>query len=356
MASEAACRPSFERLRRALLLQGEPDRVPLLDISIDQSLKEQLLRRPVQTPADEVEFWASAGYDGVPAEQGLHLYVKSLAMTRMRAAYGVDRHTTQDRDWAPEGRGLIGGREDFDRFPWPDPDRFDYSRFAALEALLPPEMRTIAVLGKVFTTVWWLTGFEGFCLALVDDPELVRLLFERVGSIQLRTLETMLTFSKVGAVWMADDVAYSESLMVRPQVLRQHLFPWYNQMREVCQARDVPMVFHSDGKLDEVLGDIVGCGFAGLNPIEPKAMDIARLKREIGDRICLIGNIDLGYTLTRGTPDEVRAEVRLRIQQCAPGGGYCVGSSNSIPEYVPFANFMAMREAVLDFGRYPIRA
>ena len=70
--------------------------------------------------------------------------------------------------------------------------------------------------------------------------------------------------------------------------------------------------------------------------------------------MCLLGNIDLGYTLTRGTPEDVREEVKLRIRQCAPGGGYCVASSNSITEYVPFANFMAMRQATLDFGRYPI--
>jgi uroporphyrinogen decarboxylase len=154
---------------------------------------------------------------------------------------------------------------------------------------------------------------------------------------------------------MADDVAYSEALMVHPDVLRRYVFPCYSRMRQLCQARDVPMVFHSDGRLDEVLGDIVDCGFAGLNPVEPKAMDIVQLKRDLGSRICLIGNIDLGYTLTRGTPSEVRSEVRLRIAQCAPGGGYCLASSNSVPEYVPFENYQAMRQAAFDFGRYPIR-
>ena len=86
----------------------------------------------------------------------------------------------------------------------------------------------------------------------------------------------------------------------------------------------------------------------------PKAMDIVQLKREYGNALCLMGNIDLGYTLTRGTPEEVEAEVKERIRVIAPGGGYCLGSSNSVPEYVPLANFNAMREAGFRYGRYPI--
>jgi len=70
--------------------------------------------------------------------------------------------------------------------------------------------------------------------------------------------------------------------------------------------------------------------------------------------VCLFGNIDLGYTLTLGTPEMVREEVRQRIRDVAPGGGYCVGSSNSVTNYVPMANYRAMLQAVDDFGRYPI--
>ena len=349
----AAGPPDFGRVRRALRREGEPDRVPLLEISVDPSLKARFLGRPAAGVEDDVAFWIGAGYDTVPAEAGVHLFVKNLAMTRHRAAYGVDA-TLSERDWAPEGVGLIAGPADLDSFPWPDAASFDYSRFAALERALPTGARTVAVLGKVFTAVWWLLGFEGFCLALVEQPRLIERVFERVGEIQLGTLERMLEYPSVGAVWMADDVAYSESLMVAPECLRRYLFPWYRRMGELCARRDVPMVFHSDGKLDAVLDDVVGCGFGALNPLEPKAMDIVEVKRLYGDRLCLIGNIDLGYTLTRGTPEEVRAEVRERIRALAPGGGYCVGSSNSIPEYVPFENFEALRAATLEYGRYPI--
>jgi uroporphyrinogen decarboxylase len=78
------------------------------------------------------------------------------------------------------------------------------------------------------------------------------------------------------------------------------------------------------------------------------------LKRRYGGRLCLCGNINLDSTLTRGTPEDVVEEVKLRIRTVAPGGGYCCGSSNSVTEYVPFANFLAMLDAIKKYGGYPI--
>jgi len=106
----------------------------------------------------------------------------------------------------------------------------------------------------------------------------------------------------------------------------------------------------------EVLPDVVECGFAAIQPVEPKAMDIVEVKRRYGKHLCLIGNIDLGGSLVRGTPEQVEAEVRQRIRELAPGGGYMVGSSNSITNYVPLDNFRAMIEATFKWGRYPIQA
>jgi uroporphyrinogen decarboxylase len=83
-------------------------------------------------------------------------------------------------------------------------------------------------------------------------------------------------------------------------------------------------------------------------------MDIVELKRQYAGRLCLCGNINLDSTLTRGTPRDVAEEVRMRIRTLAPGGGYCCGSSNSVTEYVPFENYLAMLEATREYGKYPI--
>jgi uroporphyrinogen decarboxylase len=167
-------------------------------------------------------------------------------------------------------------------------------------------------------------------------------------------IRTVADMAHVGAIWYTDDLAYTEGLIVSPQVYRRHLFPWMRKIKAVCRERDLPLLFHSDGDLWEVMDDLIEIGVNALHPIEPKAMDIAEVKRKVGGKLCLIGNVDLGYTLTRGTPAEVRAEVRERIRTCGPGGGYCVGSSNTVTNYVPLANYKAMIEAAKEFGRYPL--
>jgi uroporphyrinogen decarboxylase len=348
--------PNFERVRTMLLRTGEPDRVPLGDISVHPMLKAGVLGRPVRTPEDEVAFWTTAGFDFIPLEQGLQLtdVIKRQSMHEVEGHYAADTDETQVRSWAVEGKGLITARADFEAFRWPDPDALDYSGFERISRLLPPKVKIVAALGKVFTCVSWLMGLEGLSFALADDPDLVAALFERVGRFQYRVTENLLRFDAVGAIWHADDIAFKTQLLVSPRVLRAHVFPWYTEMNRLAHAKDRLVVYHSDGDLREVVEDIIGCGFDGLNPIEPPAMDITAVKRQYGKRISIIGNIDLGYTLTRGTAAEVRAEVRQRIRDLAPGGGYAVSSSNSVPEYVPLANFNAMREATFEYGRYPI--
>jgi uroporphyrinogen decarboxylase len=350
--------PNFERFRTMLLRAGEPDRVPLGDISVHPMLKAGVLGRSVRTPEDEVAFWTTAGFDYVPIEQGLQLtdVIKRQSMHKVEAQYAADTTDTQVRSWATEGKGLITTMADLEGFRWPDPDALEYSPFERIGRLLPPKMKVVAVLGKVFTCVSWLMGLEGLSLSLVDEPDVVPRLFEQVGQFQLRVLKRLLTIDCVGAVWHADDIAFNTQLLINPRTLRRHLFPWYAEMNRLAHAKGIPVVYHSDGALQEVVEDIIGCGFDGLNPIEPPAMDITAIKREYGKRIAIIGNIDLGYTLTRGTPAEVRAEVRQRIHDLAPGGGYAVASSNSVPEYVPLANFNAMRDATFEYGRYPIVA
>jgi uroporphyrinogen decarboxylase len=137
--------------------------------------------------------------------------------------------------------------------------------------------------------------------------------------------------------------------------MRKHLFPWYRRIGEVAARYNKPLLFHSDGNLRPILEDLIACGIKVIQPIEPKGMDINSLKDDYAGRLCLVGNIDLGSTLTLGTPAEVRSEVRQHIRDLAPGGGYCVGSSNSVTNYVPLANFKAMLEATFDFGTYPIQ-
>lgn len=363
--------PNFERLRKALLLQGEPDRVPLMETSVDRDIKKAVLGRPVQTVDDEVEFWMTAGYNHVPttigmrqimrtastgADPGIQLADASRSTRTTKAHYSLFEEALRERAWAEEGTGIIAGQAEFDSMVWPEPEAVNYAAVEKLGQALPQGAKVIACVGYIFATVSRLMGFQNFCEKLVEEPDLVARVFEKVGQFQLKVFETVVAMDCVGATVHHDDMAYANGTMISPTQLRKYMWPWYKEMCRVSREKDKPIVYHSDGNVSRVLDDIVATGFNALNPLEPKVMDIVQVKKDYGDRIALVGNIDLVYTLTRGTPEEVEAEVRQRIRDLAPGGGYCVASANSITEYVPVANYNAMREATVKWGKYPIQA
>lgn len=346
--------PDFQRLYCALKRQ-EPDRVPLAELHVDLPVKEAFLGRPIRTLADEIDFWYQAGYDYVCLSYGLRvgevISTGPLRRSQVSTAYG----RCHEVEWADEDVGVIANDADFEAYPWDDLMKWDFTALEEAPRYLPPGMKVIVYSGKIYSRVWMMMGFTNFCLSLADNPDLVVRMFQISGETTWDAFVRVIEHNCVGGIWVSDDLAYAEELMIHPRWYRQHLFPWYKRMGEVCRERDLLFIFHSDGNLTRVLGDIIDCGFDALHPIEPKAMDINRLKREVGNRLSLIGNIDLSYTLTRGTPAEVQAEVQERIRVCAPGGGYAVGSANSVTYYVPLDNYNAMREAAFRYGAYPIR-
>jgi uroporphyrinogen decarboxylase len=354
----------FGRVRRALLRQGEGDRVPLFEISIHQAVKAQILGRPVRSTQDEVEFWRTAGYDFVCIRAGVRSVVRGLhpdVKTWLTAKYG--RGATGS--WVNEDSGLIRTREDLGGFPWPRPeDLGGYNDYApaggsledylqAMERYLPPGMKLIVQLGYLFMGAWQIMGFQNFCVQLVDDPEFVQAVVDRLAVSQAAVLETLLQHDCVGAVWMPDDLCYNSGPVVAPRHYRKYIYPWYARLVERCHQAGRPVGLHSDGDLARLLPDLVECGFDAIHPFEPPLNDIVQVKRQWGDRIAVCGNVDLKATLIAGTPQTVRDEVYEKALQLAPGGGWLVGSSNSIPDFVPIENYSALLNASLEYGRYP---
>ncbi len=344
--------PNFERLRTALFA-GQPDRVPLLELAIDVSIQEAFLGRPIRTPKDVVDFHIQAGYDAVRLAPKIDMNPAKLTPKggeRRSEATELDK----ERTWYNEGQGIITSVEDFERYVWPKPEDVDYSIFEEIGRELPDSMMIIGQYGDIFTWIWEIMGFETFSFAIYENPELIDRMFAKVGGIVFNLFENMAAMDRIGALWYSDDIAFKSGLLVSPDFLRKYLFPWMKKIGDLCRERDIPFIYHSDGKLYDVMEDILACGVNALQPIEPQAMDIRELKRKYRGRLCLIGNVDLEYTLTRGTPEEVVEEVKSLLRDVAPGGGYCVGSSNTVPNYVKPENYRAMVETTLRYGRYPI--
>ena len=362
--------PDFNQLRTALFC-GQPDYVPALELFHDLEVKEAFLGRPVRTVADDIQFHYLAGYDYYSTWVVFREIEQKVTQVLSKQATLNDSPyaNVRSRHWSPDRGGIITSMEEFEAFPWPEPGKGDMKvGGAGLERLpfeeavsqitanLPEGMGLILCTDGIFERFTKdLMGFETFCFKLADEPELIWNIFARVGALWLEIFEKIAAMPQVGAVWLADDIAYGQGLLFSSQIMRKHLFPWYRRIGEAAARYQKPLLFHSDGNLRPILEDLIACGVKVIQPIEPKGMDIISLKRDYCGRLCLVGNIDLGSTLTLGTPEEVRAEVHQHIRDLAPGGGYCVGSSNSVTNYVPLANFKAMLEATFEYGTYPIQ-
>ncbi len=364
--------PDFGRLRRTLLCQ-EPDRVPTAELYVDRPAKEGFFGEPVDSLSKSIEFYRAAGYDyyGLRFSYADDFHVGDFSKsgrgnaTYTKTAYGDEG--TRKRHWVRGKDHYISTLVDFEAFEWPvaETDKVageaDIDAMPAEEALdivrehLPKGMKVIAWCSGIFEYVSWLMGFEKFCEALYDDRELIGRMFERVGGLFASLFEYMASIDIVGALWYADDVAYAQGLLWSPNLMRRYLFPWYEELGSIARRNDLPLILHSDGDLSKILEDYIAFGWNAIQPVEPKAMDIRELKRQYGKKLCFIGNVDLSYTLTRGTPAEVDEEVRGLIRDVAPGGGFCVGSSNTITDYVPAENYRALLEATFRYGEYPIR-
>ena len=325
----------------ATLRRGKGAHVPVAELGVHPDIKSRMLGRPCMTLADDVDFWFMAGYDYVKIQPGVDFNPGKIGAAE-RATYQADG--TAGRKWATEGAGVITTERELESYQFPRKEDFDYRKFDQVTSLLPEGMGVVGQYGDIFTMTWEMMGFETFSLALYEDPELVRELNTRVGELVVSMFEQFASCDAVDALWYSDDIAYAAGLMVAPAVLDRYFFPWLEKIGRLARSSGKPLIYHSDGVLYDVMERIIGSGVDALHPIEPKAMDLAEVKRRYGDRLCLMGHVDVDL-LSRGTVQEVKAQVRTNLETMRPDGAYCLGSGNSIPEYVKYENYVAMLEA-----------
>jgi uroporphyrinogen decarboxylase len=374
--------PDFSgRFLKAVYCRGEPDRVPLVEAGIDAGVKARFLGRPIRTLADEVAFWATAGYDVVPLEAGLRTIIDAAIhhagagryessrpdhpQVAEAKAFAVERLSSQNlttqaadgsrRTWAAEGQGFITSLADVQAFPWPDPRDLDYSTFELIGGLLPFGLGAIPFSGAIFSSVMLMMGFQACLINMGRESDLFQALVARVGKFQLAVVRHVLDFDAVGGIWINDDLGHNTDTLANPRLYRRYIFPYYREIKRLTEARGVPLLLHSDGRITRILPDLVEIGFNALHPIDPNCMDIAATRRVVGPSVCLIGNLSLADPLGTGTPAQVAAATEALIRQMAPGGGYCLSSGNSIPDYVPYENWKAMRDTALRVGVYPVQ-
>jgi uroporphyrinogen decarboxylase len=353
-------KPDFERIRKTARHE-EPDRIPLCEALIEYPIQSRFLGREVTADdlAGQVEFWEKAGYDFIPITVGMMSPGKvtaesSISRVIREVMLKDSPDAADDKSWNLEYTSFIKDRRDFEAFPWDIASQLDFSKFYQVKDMLPEGMKVIAISGKIFTLTWMLMGFNHFALSLIIEEDLVADIFRKVAEIQFKGLEQIFEMPYIGGVWVVDDLAFGSGPMISPQAYRDHVFPWYREMASRCHKNNLLFFMHTDGNVMPLMEDFIDLGLDVLHPIDPSCMDIFKVKEMYGDRLTLVGNVP-NELLRSGTTREVEQYVINLIQKVGPGGGYCAGAGNSVPEWAKFENFMTMRDTALRYGAYPIK-
>ena len=342
-----AADPDFSRLRTVLLRQGEPDRIPLYELFADQEIMEAVLGKSLPDSPEGywkgvIQFYYQLGYDYVPVPVQIGLAHDNVLFGQDTAELARPK-----RQWQDEHHGVIETHESFQRYPWPDPDQIDISAIELVVQNLPHGMKVIGQTSGVLENVMWLMGYEPLSYALYDAPRLVSDMFERVGTLLVAAHRKMAEVKGVGALCLGDDMGFKTSTMIAPELLRQYVFPWQKKIVEVAHDHNLPLILHSCGNLNAIMDDLIDLvGIDAKHSYEDAILPITEAKRRWGDRIAVLGGVDVDL-LTKGSEEQVRARVREIVRVCAPGGGFALGTGNSVANYIPVKNYLAM----LDEGR-----
>ncbi len=265
-----------------------------------------------------------------------------------------DYHSEIDSKITREGMGALREYvENIER----SPSVVSPEMLAGLKAALAPAReKGFFILGQADVLLpsgaSWLPAFLE-CMAL--EPELAERYIEATTAEMLEMIDVQAEAGVDGFIGGVD-VAHHTTTLISPAMFRRFFFPYLRRITERCHTHSLPFFKHTDGNIEIIEKELLlDCGVDGYHAIEPSAgMDIARLKRRYGRDITLLGNIDCGHLMTRGSKDEIAEAVRRCIRDVAPGGGYVLSSSNSIHGDIPTGNFLAMLEAAREFGEYPI--
>jgi len=270
----------------------------------------------------------------------------------MRDAQGVVYHLSDFGEPYPVD-GPIRDASDLRGFVLRRPEAGDFLMLDVLHGAFPDRAVALHMPGP-FKLSWTLRGaMEKLLMDYIIDPGLARDLARITTDV---ALETLAEGVKRGADFLIleGDLAHNPGSIMSPRHYREFIMPYHAEICAAAHARGVKICKHSDGNLWPLVPDLLAAGFDGIHPIQPQCMDIGAVKREFGDRACILGNIDCSFLLVFGNPAEVRQSVRETIAAAAPGGGYILSSSNSIHPGVKPENYLAMVAAAREFGSYPI--
>ncbi|MCF7875781.1 hypothetical protein K9M06_01865 [Candidatus Bipolaricaulota bacterium] len=243
--------------------------------------------------------------------------------------------------------------EDITGYSFPDPERPDLME-PALEALANIDRSKTLIFGDngwgLFERAWILVGMDKFLMWLYREPKAVKELLKRVAEVKLRLTERLIEEVEVDGIRYGDDWGGESELMMGPKLWRKFIKTQQEKLYDICNKRNILVMQHADGHVEEIIPDLIEMGLNLLNPLQPECNDVKSVKAEYGNQLSFHGVVG-SRILDKGTPSEIRKEVSQRINQLSNSGGYVLAPAHAYS--YSKENLQAFRKSAIDFGEIP---
>ena len=364
-------RPDIDHFIRVMRGELVPERPPMVEYLVDNSVMrpvlEDMIGRPWVDTGDyteymggqmdfsgkgretieawldnQISFWYHMGYDFVRVEVSLPLPAVSHVVPDTA---NPAQHT---RAWQGLTEGVIGSWEDFEKYPWPEVNDSCFIIHRYIADHLPEGLGFITChAGGVYEHTSRLIGYQQLCYLLHDDPGLVKAVADRIGQLIFDYNRNLLDIPEISVIFQGEDFGFNTQTLIPPADIRRFFLPWHKKFAWQIHEKGRLYFIHSCGKIDAVMEDLIeDVRIDGKHSFQDNVLPIAQAKQLYGDRIALLGGVDVDK-LTRLTPTDLRCYVRSVIEAGAPGGRFAVGAGNSIPSYIPVVNYLTMLDEAL---------
>lgn len=241
---------------------------------------------------------------------------------------------------------------DLDKFPWPDPWAPDLLEGARRQIEANAGHRFVAPnFGwALFERAWSLRGMVEFFMDMAGNPGYAAALLDRIADIQVVLAQRFVDLGVDGG-YFGDDYGGQVNMLMSPKMWRMLIKPRLDRMFAPFRAAGLPILMHTDGRVEPILPDLVEIGLTVYNPVQPEVTDFVWLREAFGDRLAYYGGISTQSTMPFGTPDDVRSAVAKAARELAPyGTGLMIAPSHRMMSDVPIENVTALLDAFAALG------
>lgn len=336
-------KPDYNNVIKAAL-NKKPDRIPFYEHQIANEIISEVMNTELNSPETYADseldeyfsvycsFFKKLGYDTVSFER-----ILSGIMPGNGALYG---HET----------GCIKNMDDYLNYPWDNLKNFYFEKntryFDALERNMPEGMKAIGGVGNgIFECVQDIVGYMNLCYIKIDDIELYKALFSRVGDVLYEIwAEFLKRYSDLFCVLrMGDDLGFKTNTLLPPDDIINFIIPKYKKIISMIHSYNKPFLLHSCGNIFSIMDELIDAGIDAKHSNEDEIAPMNIWYEKYGSQIANFGGVDADI-LCRYKKEDIVSYVTNIYNLAKAQNGIALGSGNSIPDYMPVENYLTMIE------------